>query len=142
MLFQFVSVLLLIGSDAAATELVKRKRSNLLQHKSTNTNQQHDERYAAYIGLAPEDNVMINRQLQKSMSMSITAEVTSWTEEEADGPQHSDVMWNDKNEVAWKEDVDSGTTESTDGVTDDPSSGYIGLSFASLCIVSLVTLLI
>ena len=105
MLFQFVSVLLLIGSDAAATELVKRKRSNLLQHKSTNTNKQHDERYAAYMGLAEEDNVMINRQLQNSMSMSIPAEVTSWTEEEADGPQHSDVMWTDLNEVAWT-DVD------------------------------------
>ena len=74
MLFQFVSVLLLIGSDAAAaTETVNRKRSNLLQHKSTNTNQQHDERYAAYMGLAEEDNVIINRQLQKSMSMSTPA---------------------------------------------------------------------
>ena len=140
MLFQFVSVLLLIGSDAAA--IVNRKRSNLLQHKSTNNKQhqlqQHDERYAAYIGLAEEDNVTNNRQLQNSMSMSsIPAEVTSWTKEEADGPQHSDVLWTDPNEVAWKEDVDSG---SADGVIDDTLSGYIGLSYASLCIVGLAAL--
>jgi len=75
MLFQFLSVLLLIGSDAAATEVVNRKRSNLLQHKSTNTNQKHDERYAAYMGLAKEDNIIINRQLQNSMSMSMPIEV-------------------------------------------------------------------
>ena len=144
MLFQFVSVLLLIGSDAAA--IVNRKRSNLLQHKSTNNKQhqlqQHDERYAAYIGLAEEDNVTNNRQLQNSMSMSsIPAEVTSWTEEEVDGPQHSDVMWTDPNEVAWKEDEDSGT-DGTDSAIDDTSSGYIGLSYASLCIVGLAALLI
>jgi len=143
MLFQFVSVLLLIGSDAAATELVKRKRSNLLQHKSTNNKQHqqqhgHDERYAAYIGLAEEDNVTNNRQLQNSMSMSIPAEVTSWTEEEADGPQHSDVMWTDPNEVAWKEDEDSGSAD----VIDDTSSGYIRLSYVSLCVVGLAALLI
>ena len=95
MLFQFVSVLLIIGSDVAAAEVVDRKRTALLQHKSTNNNQQHDG-YSAYIGLAQEDNVITKRQLQNSMSMSI-----SWTEEEADG-----VMWNDKNEVAWKEEVD------------------------------------
>jgi len=141
MLFQFVSVLLLIGSDAAA--IVNRKRSNLLQHKSTNNKQQqHDERYAAYIGLAEEDNVTNNRQLQNSMSMSIPAEVTSWTEEEVDGPQHSDVMWTDPNEVAWKEDVDRPPSDSTDGVTDDTSSGYIRLSYVSVCVVGLAALLI
>ena len=144
MLFQFVSVLLLVGSDAAAKEVVHRKRSNLLQHKSTNSKQyqlqQHDERYAAYIGLAEEDNVTNNRQLQNSMSMSmsIPAEVTSWTEEEADGPQHSDVMWTDPNEVAWKEDEDSGSAD----VIDDTSSGYIRLSYVSLCVVGLAALLI
>lgn len=68
MLFQFVSVLLLIGSDATAAEVVNRKRSNLLQHKSQ---QQHDEGYTAYIGLAQEDNDIINRQLQSSIPMSI-----------------------------------------------------------------------
>jgi len=137
MLFQFVSVLLLIGSDAAA-EVVNRKRSNLLQHKSTNNKQQqHDERYAAYIGLAEEDNVTNNRQLQNSMSMSIPVEVTSWTEEEADGPQHSDVMWTDPNEVAWKEDEGSGSAD----VIDDTSSGYIRLSYVSLCVVGLAALL-
>ena len=84
----------------------------MLQHKSTNIKQHDDERYAAYIGLAEEDNVIINRQLQNSMSISIPAEVTSWTEEEeADALtiEHSDVLWNDKPaDVAWKpkEDID------------------------------------
>ena len=65
MLFQFVSVLLLIGSDATAAEVVNRKRSNLLQHKSQ---QQHDEGYTAYIGLAQEDNDISNRQLQVNVN--------------------------------------------------------------------------
>ena len=68
--------------------------------------------------------------------------VTSWTEEEADGPQHSDVLWNDKNEVDWKEDVDRPPSDSTDGVIDDTSSGYIELSYVSLCVVGLAALLI